>query len=113
MRKLHISLGLALLLLTTQLGVVLHEVSHICRVGTNVQAQVHADSYLEKSCELCLGFSQVANPVGSAVNVARFEPSSSVAGSPGSRAGKPADTPTPRSRGPPTSAANSGPTALA
>ena len=106
MRKLHISLGLALLLLTAQLGAVLHEVSHICRVGTNVSEQVHADTYLEKTCDLCIAFSQVANPSVNTVCVAQFEPSSCAAGSPSPSASTPADVPTPRSRGPPSSASN-------
>jgi len=105
MRKLHISLGLALLLLTAQLGAVLHEVSHICRVGTNVSEQVHADTYLEKTCDLCIAFSQVANPSGNNVDVAQFEPSSCAAGSVVPCAATPAEVPTPRSRGPPSSAA--------
>ncbi len=105
MRKLHISLGLALLLLTAQLGAVLHEVSHICRVGTNVQAQVHADTFLEKTCELCFAFSQVANPAGNTVGVGQFEPSSCDAGILVARAATPTAVPTPRSRGPPSSAA--------
>jgi hypothetical protein len=101
MRKLHISIGLALLLLTAQLGAVLHEVSHICRVGTNVREQVHADTYLEKTCDLCVAFSQVANPSGNTVGVAHFEPSSCAAGSIAPCTATPADVPTPRSRGPP------------
>jgi hypothetical protein len=104
MRKLYISLGLALLLLTAQLGAVLHEVSHICRVGTNVQAQVHGDTVLEKTCELCFAFSQVANPAGSTVAVGQFEPSSCAARSLVACAATPADVLTPRSRGPPSSA---------
>jgi hypothetical protein len=106
MRKLHISLGLALLLLTAQLGAVLHEVSHICRVGTNVEAQVHGDTFLEKTCELCFAFSQVANPAGSTVTVGLFEPSACAAGPTPASAATPADVPTPRSRGPPSSASN-------
>jgi hypothetical protein len=101
MRKLHISLGLALLLLTAQLGAVLHEVSHICRVGTHAREQVHADTFLEKACDLCVAFSQVANPAGNTVDVARFEPSSCAAGSIAPCAATPADVLTPRSRGPP------------
>ena len=107
MRKLHISLGLALLLLTAQLGAVLHGVSHICRIGANVEVQVHADTYAEKTCELCLAFSQAANPVGGAVTIARFEPSSCAAGSKPPHAATTAGIPTPRSRGPPSSALNS------
>lgn len=104
MRKLHISLGLALLLLLAQQGAVLHEVSHLCRVGTNVQAQVHADSFLEKTCQLCFAFSQVANPAGNTVNVEQFEPSSCAAGSQIPCAAIPADVLAPRSRGPPSAA---------
>ena len=101
MRKLHISIGLALLLLTAQLGAVLHEVSHICRVGTNVQAQAHGDTALEKTCDLCFAFSQVANPAGSTVAVGLFNPSSCAAAALIACAATPADVPTPRSRGPP------------
>jgi hypothetical protein len=90
------------LLLTAQLGAVLHEVSHICRVGTNAQA--HADSFLEKSCELCFAFSQVANPADNTVGIGQFEPSSCAAGPLIARAATPAAVPTPRSRGPPSSA---------
>jgi hypothetical protein len=107
MRKLHITLGLALLLLTAQLGAVLHEVSHMCRVGTNVQAQAHADIYFEKTCQLCFAFSQVANPAGNTVKVGQFEPSSCAAGFLNARAATPAAVPTPRSRGPPSSALSS------
>jgi hypothetical protein len=104
MRKLHISLGLALLLLTAQLGAVLHEVNHVCRVGTNVHAQVHGDTFFEKTCELCFAFSQVANPAGSTITVEQFEPSSCAAGSQIACAAIAADVLTPRSRGPPPSA---------
>jgi hypothetical protein len=104
MRKLHISLGLALLLLTAQLGAVLHEVSHICRVGTNVHQQLHADTYLEKTCELCLAFSQVANPSGNTAQTRHFDPASCAAEILVSCAVTPAGVPSPRSRGPPSSA---------
>jgi hypothetical protein len=107
MRKLYISLGLALLLLLAQQGAVLHELSHICRVGDNAQARVQADTVLEKTCELCLAFSQVANPAGNTVPVIKFEPSACAAGSQPPCAATPADAPTPRSRGPPSAELNS------
>jgi len=107
MRKLHITLGLALLLLMAQLGAVRHELSHISRVGTNVQAQAHAATFLEKTCGLCFAFSQVANPAGNTVSVGQFEPSSCAAGSLICCAATPAAVPTPRSRGPPSSALTS------
>jgi hypothetical protein len=103
MRKLHISLGLALLLLLAQYGAVLHEVSHISHAGANVRAQVHADIALDRSCQLCLAYSQVANPAGNAVNVACLEPSSCAAGATPPCSVIPRDVLAPRSRGPPLS----------
>src|SRR5262249_34620125 len=103
MRKLHISLGLALLLLFAQFGAVLHEVSHISRVSTNVRAQVHADIALDRTCLLCLAFSQVSNPAGNSVNVAHFEPSSCAADAAPPCSVIPRDVLAPRSRGPPLS----------
>ena len=104
MRKLYISLGLALLLLTAQTGAVLHHVSHICRVGTNVHEQVHGNTALEKMCDLCVAYSQLANPVANSVDVIHFEPSSCPAGLLPTCAVNVVDVPTPRSRGPPSSA---------
>ncbi len=104
MRKLHISIGLALLLLLAQHGAVLHEVSHICRVGTSVHAQMHADTFLEKTCELCYAFSQVANPAGNTVASNYLQPASCAASSGHACATIPAHVPTPRNRGPPPSA---------
>jgi hypothetical protein len=104
MRKLYISLGLTFLLLTAQLGAVLHEVSHICRVSTNVHTQVHADTALEKMCDLCVAYSQLANPFGHTVAVTHFEPTSCAAALLSPCALNAVDTLTPRSRGPPSSA---------
>jgi hypothetical protein len=107
MRKLNISIGIALLLLLAQQGALLHAVEHICRVGSNVEAQVHADTLLEKPCELCLAYSQLANPAGNTVPVVRFEPLACAAGSNPVCASTPAEIPTPRSRGPPAFELNS------
>lgn len=104
MRKLYISLGLTFLLLTAQLGAVLHEVSHICRVSANVHEQVHADTAIEKLCDLCVAYSQLANPFGNTVAVTHFEPTSCAAGLLLPCAVNAVDTLTPRSRGPPSSA---------
>ena len=101
MRRLHISLAISLLLLLAQQGAVLHEMSHIVRVDGHVETQVQAGTDIDKTCELCLAFSQVANPAGHTVHVAHFEPSACAAGSEPSSAATPADVPTPRSRGPP------------
>jgi hypothetical protein len=104
MRKLYISLGLALLLLTAQTGAILHHVSHICRVGANVHEQVHADTAPEKICDLCVAYSQLANPFGNNVDVVHYEPSSCAAPSLPPCAPNAVDVPSPRSRGPPSSA---------
>jgi len=104
MRKLHISIAVSLLLLLVQQGAVLHEMSHMCRVGT-VAVSVKADSgILEKACDLCLAFSQVANPAANTVTIPFFEPTACAAGSDTSCATTPAAVLTPRSRGPPASA---------
>jgi hypothetical protein len=108
MRRLHISIVISLLLLLAQQGAVLHEMSHIVRAGVSgADVAVQADSALEKTCELCLAFSQVANPAGHSITVPMFEPTACAAGSNPFRAAAPAAIPTPRSRGPPTSALNS------
>jgi hypothetical protein len=101
MRKLHISIGISLLLLLAQQGAVLHEMTHMVRVGGHAEARLQADTLLEKTCELCLAYSQVANPAGNSVQVAQFEPSACAAGSNPPCAVTPAAVPTPRSRGPP------------
>ena len=102
MRKLSIHLGLALLLLLAQQGAVLHEVGHISRVvAAGSHATVDVDRGLAKTCELCLAFSQLANPVANTVHVPWFEPSSCAAGFRPACAAIPGDIPTPRSRGPP------------
>ena len=103
MRKLYISLGLALLLLLAQQGAVLHEVSHISAAGAHTQARMQVDVALDKGCQLCLGYSQVANPAGNTVTAAEFQPSSCAADSPPACAIIPRDVLDPRSRGPPPS----------
>jgi hypothetical protein len=103
MRKLHISLGLALLLLLAQQGAVLHEVSHISRVVADSAPRVHAALDFGKACDLCVAFSQVANPAGNSVAVTQFAPSSCGAYSIPASAVTPSDVPAPRNRGPPLS----------
>jgi hypothetical protein len=80
-------------------------VGHICRVGTNIDAQLHADTFLEKTCELCYAFSQVANPAGNTVTWTHLEPAACAAAFVKSPAPIPLHAPAPRSRGPPCPAA--------
>lgn len=106
MRKVHISLGISLLLLLAQQGAVLHEMSHICRAG-NVEVSLHSDTILEKTCELCLAFSQLANPASHTVHVPLFEPAACAASWNRPWSATPAGIPIPRSRGPPLPELNS------
>jgi hypothetical protein len=55
-------------------------------------------------CDLCVAYSQVANPFGNTVAVTHFEPTSCAAALLPPCAVDAVDTPTPRSRGPPSSA---------
>jgi hypothetical protein len=55
-------------------------------------------------CDLCVAYSQLANPFGNSVDVVHFEPSSCAAGLSPPCAVNAVDVPTPRSRGPPSSA---------
>jgi hypothetical protein len=100
MRKLHISLAVSLLLLLAQQGAVLHEMSHIVRVG-QMDARVQADTLADKTCELCLAYSQLANPASHSIHMPLFEPSACAAGANPRYPATPADSPTARSRGPP------------
>lgn len=92
---------LSLLLVFSQLGAVLHEIGHLShgeRAGTpTLTAQQAADS----SCPTCEAYAQVANPAsGSAhAHAACASVSLAVPAPPCAFLG--ADTPTPRSRGPP------------
>ena len=106
MRKVSVSLGLWIVLLVGQHGAVLHELSHICRAGS-VPVTVHATSIAERSCELCLGYSQLATPATHSVPVFMLEWAASRIGTERPVAATPVDLPTPRSRGPPSSALNS------
>jgi hypothetical protein len=99
MNRIRSTLALALLLVIAQQGAILHELSHVYRTGTpHLQSEQSLDG---KLCEVCLSFSQVANPASGALAVlpavaaVRHEPSapefSIIA----------ADAPAWRSRGPP------------
>lgn len=100
MRKLHISLVIALLLLLAQQGAVLHEISHIRQVSP-ADARVHASTLADKTCELCLAFSQVANPASQTVDQHLLSPAACTAGLAPVTADVAAPVPSPRSRGPP------------
>jgi hypothetical protein len=103
MHRRSLSWVLSLLLLVAQHGAVLHELSHLSHGTPTYGATLDRDNPpLEKTtCPTCLAFSQVANPAtASAIVLAAcpaaltptLDPRYAIVG---------ADTPTPRSRGPP------------
>jgi len=106
MRKLFPSIGLWLLLLAGQYGAVLHELSHVC-AAADATVGVHFDARLEKSCELCLGYSQLASPAAPGVPDFIFEHTTAQVATARPAIDHPAELPTPRSRGPPLSDRNS------
>jgi hypothetical protein len=100
MRKLSVSIGLWLLLLLGQQGAVLHEIRHLSQAaGGHVSA--HADGLAEKTCELCLAYSQLGSPATPSVPLLLLERSASQIGTEHFIAATPVDLLTPRSRGPP------------
>jgi hypothetical protein len=106
MRKLYTALAISLFLLLAQQGAVLHELGHISRAadvqaGAATSARVHADTLADKVCELCLAYSQLANPASACSQLPQLEPAACAAESHSFPAATPAEVPTPRSRGPP------------
>jgi len=100
MRRVFVPFGLWLLLLLGQHGAVLHELSHVCSAAT-AQVTVQADSAVDKTCELCLGYSQLANSMAHSVPLLLVERFRALIGTERLFAAFPVDLPTPRSRGPP------------
>jgi len=101
MRRIHIALLLPLLLALSQQGAMLHELGHLHRLS-GVPTWTEMDLAADRICQLCIAFSQVANPASASVPIS---PSPSAAVQPGSQPDYSivaADIPTPRSRGPPT-----------
>lgn len=95
----RLALVLPLLLVFAQQGAMLHELSHVHRIGDQVRYE--GGVLGSKVCETCLAFAQVGNPASSpvavlpavvAVHYSAPEPLYSFTG---------AGAPPPRSRGPP------------
>jgi hypothetical protein len=103
MRRRSLSWLLSLLLLLTQHGAVLHELSHFSHGSVTAGASLHTDGNAldSASCPTCHAFSQAgnavsSNPAGLAVSLAEGfcvpDPHYGIAST---------DAPPPRSRGPP------------
>jgi hypothetical protein len=103
MRRLRLALALPLLVLFAQQGAVLHELSHAYYAGHTLGSQLREDQQLPDNslCPTCQAFAQVAHStIGSAVP--SVPPSSFYLPPPDpSYRIAAADTPSPRSRGPP------------
>jgi hypothetical protein len=98
--RIRFALILPLLLVFAQQGAMLHELSHVHRVGTD-QVGYEKNIPGDKLCEACAAFAQVGNPAAASVAVLPAiavvhqdvpEPTYSIVA---------AKAPPPRSRGPP------------
>ena len=100
MSRIRFALTLALLLVVTRQGAMLHELSHVYRTGAP-ELKDSATFLDGKLCEVCLAFSQGANPASGTMSLPPVvraahhvspEPKYSIIA---------ASAPAPRSRGPP------------
>jgi hypothetical protein len=103
MRRRSLTWVLSLLLLLTQHGAVLHELSHLIHGKAAHGAMLDLSDQLPDNgtCPTCLAFSQVANPATASAIVLSFCPAALTPTVDPSYAFIGAETPTPRSRGPP------------
>jgi len=103
MRRVRLHFVLPLLLLFAQHGALIHEISHVAYLGQAQGAQLRTDEHLLDSriCATCYAFAQVTSPaVGSlvtlpppdCVHLRSLDLTNAVIS---------AESPTPRSRGPP------------
>jgi hypothetical protein len=94
---------LSLLLLLTQHGAVLHELSHLSHATAAHGALLDRSEQLpnDGTCPTCLAFSQVANPATASAIVLSLSPAALTPTVDPSYAFLGVETPTPRSRGPP------------
>ena len=102
MRRSSLSWLLSLLLVLVQHGAVVHELSHLAHGERSSGTSLRADQPLDRGpCLTCEAFAQIANPAAAGASqvpvcpaalLPTRDPCYSVVG---------ADTPAPRSRGPP------------
>ena len=102
-RRSSLALLLSFLLLFVQHGAVLHELGHLSHDGSAGAAAQRADLHGSKSafCLTCEGFAQIANPAAGGVPAIAVLPSGCLPTPDPRYAVIAANTPTPRSRGPP------------
>ena len=103
MRRSSLTWVLSLLLVFAQHGAVLHELGHLSHAGNAAGATLRADAQPANGgiCQSCEAYTQVANPAAGGQPALPLDPA---AFTPLPDCGCPlagADSPTPRSRGPP------------
>jgi len=103
MRRSSLALLLSFLLVFIQLGAVLHELGHLSHNDPAGATAQRADPHGLNSafCPTCEGFSQIANPAAGGVPAVAVRPSGYLPTPAPRYAVIAANTPTPRSRGPP------------
>jgi len=93
---------LLLLLVIGQHGALVHGLSHAYYSARDERARLVAGQALDAGqCVVCQAYSQVSNPVGSALPNLPASPHAPPRARGADAAARDTDTPTPRSRGPP------------
>jgi hypothetical protein len=105
MRRSTLALLLSFLLVFVQHGAVLHEFGHLSHNDPGGVTAQRADLHGLNSafCQTCEGFAQIANPAAGGVPTVAVRPSGYLPTPAPRYAVIAANTPTPRSRGPPQS----------
>ena len=103
MRRLSLALLLSFLLVFVQHGAVLHELGHLSHGGHDAGATLRVDLQPGNGgvCQSCEAYAQVANPAASASATLPLDPAAFIRIPDRGYAVAVADSPTPRSRGPP------------
>jgi len=103
MRRSSIAWILSLLLVLVQHGAVLHELGHLShgRHGAGAVARADAQPGTAGICQSCEGYAQVANPAAGTAASVPLDPAGFISAPDPSHPIAGADSPTPRSRGPP------------
>jgi len=103
MRRSSLALLLSFLLVFVQHGAVLHELGHLSGAAHAAGAALHADVQPSSAgvCQTCEAYAQVANPAAAAPASVPLDLAALIQAPDPCYAIATADSPTPRSRGPP------------
>jgi hypothetical protein len=103
LRRLSLAWLLSLLLVFAQQGAVLHELGHLSQGGHDAGAtlRAHPQPASGAACQTCEAYAQVANPAASGPTTVPLDPAAFIRTPDPSHTIAGTDSPTPRSRGPP------------